>query len=74
MDDKPIGYEVILMDLKGTLKSYCRAYGTKATKNAVKQVYAEIFERGRDQFTGQPNGREDDAKCNAGAATKGGRG
>lgn len=41
--DEPIGYEVLLMELKGTLEAYCRIYGADATKQAVKQAYTEVF-------------------------------
>ena len=41
--DEPIGYEVLIMELKGTLEAYCRIYGAGATKQAVKQAYTEAF-------------------------------
>lgn len=42
--DEPIGYDVLLMELRGIFKACCDLYGSEITKQAVKQVYAEVFQ------------------------------
>lgn len=42
MDD-PIGYEVMIMELRGMFKLYCEIYGMSASKKAIRQVYTEVF-------------------------------
>lgn len=42
MDD-PIGYEVLIMELRGTFELYCEIYGMSASKKAIRQVYTEVF-------------------------------
>lgn len=41
--DDPIGYEVIIMELKSSFKSYCELYGLDVAKKAVRQAYTEVF-------------------------------
>lgn len=42
MDD-PIGYEVLVMELRGAFELYCKIYGMHASKKAIRQVYTEVF-------------------------------
>lgn len=42
MDD-PIGYEVIILELRTSFKAYCELYGLDVAKHAVRQVYTEVF-------------------------------
>lgn len=41
--DKPIGYEVMILELRASFKAYCKLYGRHAAKQAVSQVYTEVF-------------------------------
>lgn len=41
--NEPIGYEVIVMELRASFKAYCELYGLDVAKQAVRQVYTEVF-------------------------------
>ena len=41
--NEPIGYEAIILELRTSFKAYCELYGHNVAKQAVRQVYTEVF-------------------------------